>query len=91
MPSSVILCRDTLVRTEVSEEQFIRTVRRVLVTAKFVPSAPILVTLTIEAIRSSETSVLTRATGSNIPADGIPHRHRHENLKSYTRSLLIKH
>jgi hypothetical protein len=36
-----------------------------------VPSSPILVTLMIEAIRSSEVSVLTRATRSNIQADGI--------------------
>jgi hypothetical protein len=38
-----------------------------------VPSSPILVTLMMEALRSSETSVLTRAT-------------RSENLKSYIAS-----
>jgi hypothetical protein len=54
-----------------------------------VPSSPILVTLMMEALRSYETSVLTRATQRNIPEDGILHSHRCEILKSYLSHLLV--
>jgi hypothetical protein len=68
---------------------FLRSVRRLLVTASVVPSSPSLVTLMKGALSFSETSIPTRATQRNITENVIPHSHRRENLKSYKLRMLL--
>jgi hypothetical protein len=103
MAPSGMLRRVILVRTDVSEElsaSIIRVIRigelgtcissqRASVASYgYVPSSPVLVILMMEALSSSETSVLTRATRRNIPEDAICHSHRRENLKSYRNTRV---
>jgi hypothetical protein len=92
MVSSGMLRHVALVRTDILEElsaSFIRvtSVHQLLVTASVVPSSLILVTLMKEALSSSETSILTRATQRNIPEYGILQSHCREDLKSYNLPL----
>jgi hypothetical protein len=70
-----MLRRVALVGTNVSKECIACTIRVAIVELE--------TTLMMEAIRSSETSVLTEATQRNIPHKGILHSHRRGNLKSY--------
>jgi hypothetical protein len=49
----------------------LRSVFRLLITANLIPILAVLVTPMMEALRSSETSILTRITQRNIPEEGI--------------------
>jgi hypothetical protein len=103
MASSGMLRRVALVRTDVSVERsasFIRVTRIGELGTKLAVTSNLrtlrrntkifLVTLMKEALSSSETSILTRATPRNIPEDKILHSHRPENLKSYIGNTMFR-
>jgi hypothetical protein len=78
-----MLLRVAFVKFDLSEEHSASIIRVIEIGEVGTTLAPFLDTLMMKALRSFETSVLTRATQCNIPGDGIIHSHCRETLKSY--------
>jgi hypothetical protein len=62
---------------------------RGMVSTGRLPRVALVRTAVSEALGSSETTVLTRATRRNIPEDTILHSHCRENLKSYIKLRVL--
>jgi hypothetical protein len=77
--------RVALIRTDVSEDR-IASICRVHECEQVTERSCKL--LKMEAIRSSETSVLIRATRCHLPDDDNHHSHRRGNLKSYRKNFI---
>jgi hypothetical protein len=75
----VSIIRVTII-SELETTLTITSNRSTLLVIVNVPNSTILVILIMEAIRSSETFVLTRAARLNIPEDCILHSHLREKL-----------
>jgi hypothetical protein len=88
MPSSGMLRRVALVRTDVSDERSVSIIRATRIGELGATLAVTSNRRTLRSVSSSEMLVLTRATRRNIPEDGILHSHRRETLKSYKLTII---
>jgi hypothetical protein len=70
---------------------FLRSVLQLLVTVNGIANPLIRFTSMMEAVRSSEMSVLTGATRLHIRDYGILRSHPSENLKSYILTSFLKY